>query len=419
VVSISTSHKVKMKQMGHNPFDDPMFKKFFGDDFSKQFQQPQERDQVGLGSGVIVASDGYIVTNNHVIRDADEITVTLYDKREFPGKVIGTDPKTDIAVIKIEATDLPALEWGDSDSLKVGETVIAVGIPYGLDHTVTSGIVSAKGRANVKIAEYEDFIQTDCAINPGNSGGPLVNVKGELVGINTAIFSVSGGYQGIGFAIPSNMAQSVLESLMKEGKVIRGWLGVTIQPLTDELVKQFHLYDKSGILISDVVEGSPAESAGLKRGDVILKYDGKNVDSPLNLRNMVAATKPGTSVAVTVLRDGKKVTKTVKIGELPAAQMEVAGTMDNALAGTHVQDITPEIRKSLEIPDRLKGVVVTDVEDENGLQRGDVIMEINRQKVTSVEEYSAAASQISKDDEILLLIYRNGSVIYITVSTGQ
>jgi serine protease Do len=416
VVNISTTRTVRQRARGGMPLDDPFFRRFFGDDFMRQYQEPQERDLTSLGSGVIVAEDGYIVTNNHVVRDADEIKVTLYDKRVFTGRVIGTDPKTDIAVVKIDATGLPALEWGDSDALKVGETVIAVGIPYGLDHTVTSGIVSAKGRANVRIAEYEDFIQTDAAINPGNSGGPLVNVRGELVGINTAIFSVSGGYQGIGFAIPSNMAKLVLQSLLAEGKVIRGWLGVTVQPITEELARQFNLAEMEGILVSDVTEGGPAEAAGMQRGDVILRYDGKKVESPLALRNKVAATRPDTDVKLLIARDGKKMTIEVKIGELPTGAQEMAGEIENALRGTHVQDITPEIRRSLGLPERLQGVIVTDIEEKNGLQRGDVIMEINRHKVSSVEDFNQVASQIPAESDMLLLIYRNGSVIYITVS---
>jgi serine protease Do len=419
VVNISTTRTVKRPGLGSVPFDDPFFRRFFGDEFMRRFQEPQERDLTSLGSGVIVTEDGYIITNNHVVKDADEIKVTLYDKREFTGRVIGTDPKTDIAVIKIDATGLPALEWGDSDKLKVGETVIAVGIPYGLDHTVTSGIVSAKGRANVRIAEYEDFIQTDAAINPGNSGGPLVNVRGELVGINTAIFSVTGGYQGIGFAIPSNMAKLVLQSLITEGKVVRGWLGVTVQPITEELARQFKLSGIKGVLVSDVIEGGSAEKAGFQRGDIILKYDGKKVGEPLNLRNMVAATRPGAEVDVVLWREGREMTLTVEIGELPSEDVELAGSYDNALKGTHVQDITPELRKSLGLPDRLKGVVVTDVEYKNGLLRGDVIMEINRQRITSAREYNEAASALGRESEALLLIYRNGSVIYITVSINE
>ncbi len=236
--------------------------------------------------------DGYILTNNHVVKDADDIRVRLSDKREFKGKVIGTDPKSDVAVVKIDAHDLPYLRVADSDKLQVGETVIAVGNPFGLSQTVTSGIVSAIGRSNVGISDYEDFIQTDAAINPGNSGGALINVRGELVGINTAIFSTSGGYQGVGFAIPSNMAKSIMDSLISKGKVVRGWLGVSIQPVTAEIVKQFKLKDEKGALIGDVVEGSPAEKAGLQRGDVITEMNGKEVLDPSSLRNSVAGTAP-------------------------------------------------------------------------------------------------------------------------------
>ena len=415
VVNISTTRKVLEPDMS-GLLDDPFLRKFFGDEFSGRFQEPRERDITSLGSGVIVARDGYIITNNHVIRDADEITVTLYDKREFSGSVIGTDPKTDIAVIKIDATDLPAIEWGDSDKLRVGETVIAIGVPYGLSHTVTSGIVSAKGRANVRIAEYEDFIQTDAAINPGNSGGPLINVGGELVGINTAMFSVTGGYQGIGFAIPSNMASSVMQSLIKEGKVVRGWFGVTVQPVTEELARQFGLKDIEGVLVSDVVEDGPAEKAGIKRGDIIIEYNGKKADTPIALRNMVAATLPGEKVTVVVVREGKELPLTVDIVELPVEAQELPGTYDNALGGVHVQDLVPDLRKTLDMPEHLEGVLVTDVETANGLRRGDVIMEVNREKIANIKGYHHVASKIGPESDILLLIYRGGSVIYITAS---
>ncbi|MEJ2313839.1 MAG: DegQ family serine endoprotease, partial [Nitrospirota bacterium] len=391
VVNISSTRTVKQPGLDQQ---DPALRRFFGDEFLRRFGQPQERDVTSLGSGVIVREDGYIITNHHVVKDADEIKVTLYDKRELEGRVIGSDPKTDIAVVKVDATGLPAIDWGDSDKLKVGETVIAVGIPFGLDHTVTTGIVSAKGRANVRIAEYEDFIQTDAAINPGNSGGPLVNVRGELVGINTAIFSLTGGYQGIGFAIPSNMALSVLDSLLKEGRVIRGWLGVTVQPMTEELAKQFGLGKIKGVLVSDVIEGSPAEAAGVVRGDVFLSYDGKETGTPLALRNMVAATKPGTEIKAVLWRDRKEITLPIDIGELPAQEEELAATYENALRGTHVQDITPAIRNNLGLPPRLQGVIVTEVEAENGLKRADVIMEVNRVRVTSAQEYHKVVSAI-------------------------
>lgn len=419
IVNISTSRTVKMSG-GANPFyDDPFFRHFFGDQFGRQ-QQPRERKSAALGSGVIVSPEGYIVTNYHVVKDADEIKVTLTDKREFTGKVIGSDAKTELSVVKIEATGLPTLLWGDSDKLRVGEIVLAVGNPFGLNQTITMGIVSATGRANVGIADYEDFIQTDAAINPGNSGGALVNASGQLVGINTAIFSTSGGYQGIGFAIPSNMVKSIMSSLTKYGKVIRGWLGISIQKITPELAKQFNLKSENGALVSDLVENGPAQKSGLKRGDVIVEYDGKKTDEPYQLRNMVANTAPGEEHTLTVLRDNEALKLTVKIGELPSSMQAEAGEYQNALRGVSVQDLSPEIASKLNIPGRVKGVVVTDVADDSPaagvLMQGDVIQEVNRKKVTSVKDFQEIVSQIKSEDNILLLVYRNGSSVFITLS---
>jgi serine protease Do len=416
VVNISTTRVIKRRRSGSPFFDDPFFRRFFGDDLFRQFEMPREERRSSLGSGTIVKEDGYILTNNHVVKEAEKIKVTLSDKREFEGKVIGTDPKSDLAVIKIDAAGLPALKWGDSDKLRVGETVIAVGSPYGLSQTVTSGIVSAKGRANVRIADYEDFIQTDAAINPGNSGGPLINVKGELVGINTAIFSTTGGYQGIGFAIPSNMADVVLQSLIKEGKVIRGWLGVSIQTVTKELAGQFGIEEGKGSLVSDVVEDSPAEKAGLKRADVIVQYNGRKVGDSLGLRNMVAATLPGTEVKIKIIRDGKELVLSVKIGELTDERIGLVGSYENVLRDIHVQDLTPELRQSLGISKRVKGVVITDAPESTQLKRGDVILEVNRKPVESVEEYDKLASEIKKGQDVLLLVYRDGGVFYMTLT---
>ena len=271
VVNVSSVKKSKQEgQSFQNPFfDDPFFRRFFGEEFERRMPAPREFQQQGLGSGVIVTQDGYIITNNHVVEGADELNVSFPDKRTFKAKVIGTDPKTDVAVIKIDASNLPALPWGDASQLEVGEMVLAVGNPFGLSQTVTMGIISAIGRANVGIVDYEDFIQTDAAINPGNSGGALVNLKGELIGINTAIFSRSGGYMGIGFAIPSTMAKSVMQSLIKHGKVIRGWLGVSIQDVTPDLAKEFGATENTGALVGDVMEDSPASKANLERGDII------------------------------------------------------------------------------------------------------------------------------------------------------
>jgi serine protease Do len=416
VVNISTTRIIQRRGSTSPFFNDPFFRRFFGDEMFREFEKPREEKRSSLGSGTIVREDGYILTNNHVIKEAETIKVTLSDKREFEGKVIGTDPKSDLAVIKIDAKDLPALKWGDSDKLRVGEMVIAVGSPYGLSQTVTSGIVSAKGRANVRIADYEDFIQTDAAINPGNSGGPLLNVRGELVGINTAIFSTSGGYQGIGFAIPSNMADVVLQSLIKEGKVIRGWLGVSIQTVTKELAEQFGIEEGRGALVSDVVEDSPAEKAGLKRADVIVKYNGRNVEDSLGLRNMVAATLPGNEVKITVVRDGKELVLPVTIAELTDELRGLEGSYENVLRDIHIQDLTPELRQSLGVSKRVKGVVITDAPESTRLKRGDVILEVNRKPVEIVEEYDKVASKIKEGQDVLLLVYRDGGVFYMTLT---
>jgi serine protease Do len=422
VVNISSSRVITQRGMQNPFFNDPLFKRFFGDEFGGGNGKSKKFKESGLGSGVIVEKNGYILTNSHVVKDADEIKIKLADKREFKGKVIGMDPRSDVAVVKIDANDLPFLKIGDSSRMKVGETVLAIGNPFGLNQTITSGIVSAVGRANVGISDYEDFIQTDAAINPGNSGGALVNIRGELIGINTAIFSTSGGYQGVGFAVPSNMAKSVMDSLIKTGKVVRGWLGVSIQPVTPELAKQFDVKEKSGILVGDVTEDSPAAKAGILRGDVIISYDGKEVADPAVLRNMVAATEPGKQVAIKILRDGKPVAITVTVAELPAAMQKMSKSFDNLLKGVLVQDLTPDIKDKLNIPARASGVVVTNVESgstaEGVLAQGDVIMEINKSKISSIKDYEKKVSKIKSGDEILLLIYRNGSTIYMTLS-GQ
>ncbi len=419
VVNISSTKTVKISGMQSPFFDDPFFRRFFGDDLG-QLRRPREHKESGLGSGVIVDKDGYILTNNHVIRDADEIKVKLSDKREFKGKVIGTDSKTDLAVIKIDSNHLPVLKLGDSDRLRVGETVIAVGNPFGLSQTVTSGIVSATGRANVGIADYEDFIQTDAPINPGNSGGALVNIRGELVGINTAIFSTSGGYQGIGFAIPSSMAKAVMDNLIHKGKVVRGWLGVSIQPVTPDLAKQFDIKDDKGALVGDVVEDSPAEKAGIKNGDVIIEFDGREVNDPAGLRNSVAGTPPGKKAPIKVMRDGKVKNMDIIVAELPADQQKLQGGFDNLLKGVMVQGLTPELKKSLDVPARITGVVVTDIEEGSPagglLQPKDVIIEVNRKRVSSAKDYEAIVSKIKSGQDILLLVFRNGSVTYLSLS---
>ena len=416
VVNIASTTTVRMREMSNPFFNDPFFREFFGD----QFRQPRQRQEKrsGTGSGVIVDKDGYILTNNHVIKDAEEIKVTLSNKKVYKGKVVGKDPKTDLAVVKIDASNLPAVKIGNSDQLKVGMRVIAIGNPFGLNQTVTTGVISATGRANVGIADYEDFIQTDAPINPGNSGGALINIRGELIGINTAIISSTGGYQGIGFAIPSNMAKVVMDSLIKHGKITRGWLGVSIQSITPDLAKEFSLKSDKGVLISDVMHGSPAEQAGLQRGDVVIELNGKAVEDAAGLKIMVAATPPGTTVALKYVRNGETKTAQVTMKELPD-QMQLSGKVDNHLKGVTVQTLTPEIRDALNIPARINGVVVSDV-DENSpaseiLTKGDVILEINKKKISSVKDYQAVISSIKTGQKILLLIVRSGSMLYVTI----
>lgn len=430
VVNISTTKLYKTREGTQSPFADPFFRDFFGEEFMRRFQQPRQRKEQSLGSGVIVSPDGYIVTNNHVVEKADEIKVLLSDKREFKGKLIGADPKSDIAVIRIDDGSLPTLSLADSDKLQVGEYVVAVGNPFGLSSTVTMGIISALGRANVGIADYEDFIQTDAAINPGNSGGALVNIKGELIGINTAIFSRSGGYQGIGFAVPSNMVRSVMDNLIKKGKVVRGWLGVSIQEINPELAKQFGLKTLKGALVADVLSGSPAERAGLKRGDVILSLNGKGVDDVSQLRNNIAQTAVGTHVKLGVLRDGKEINVEVVIAELPrdiAGRGPVDGDNEGDgessvmdFAGITVHALTPDMARELEISPKEKGVVVVGVEPDSpaeaaGLRQGDVVQEINRQRVDSLESYNRLVKGLGKKGAVLLLINRGGGKLFVTM----
>lgn len=426
VVNIYATKSGRSEGSGTAPFDDPLFRKFFGDEFFKKFEHPKERKERGLGSGVIVESNGLIITNNHVVGKADEIRVTLSDKREFKAKLIGTDPKTDVAVVKIDATGLPTVAWADSDKLEVGEFVLAVGNPFGLTQTVTLGIVSALGRA-AGIAEYEDFIQTDAAINPGNSGGALVNVRAELVGINTAIFSQSGGNMGIGFAVPSNMAQSIMGQLVQTGKVVRGWLGVSIQELTPELASQFGITETKGVLVSDVMDDSPAKKAGFERADVIIEYDGKSMDSPTHLRNAVAQTAVGKKVVVKLIRDKKPKTIDLTIVEQPKS-MSQSGDEDGGdsttptgiLSSLDVRDLTEELAGRYGLKSSERGVVIVRVKpgstaEELGVREGDIVLEVNRQAVTSVKTFERIAGKLPKDQAVLLLLKRQGRTIYLTL----
>ena len=428
VVNIAASRSGKSGDGPQSsPFDDPFFRRFFGDEFFKRDQPHRERKERGQGSGVIVDPNGLIITNNHVVNKADEIRVILSDKREFKGKLIGMDTKTDIAVVKIEATGLSTIPLADSDQLEVGEFVLAVGSPFGLTQSVTMGIVSAVGRASMGIAEYEDFIQTDAAINPGNSGGALVNVRGELVGINTAIFSQSGGNMGIGFAVPSNLARSIMEQLVKGGKVVRGWLGVAIQELTPELAAQFGLADTKGVLVSDVMDDSPAKKAGFERADVITEYDGKAMDSPTHLRNAVAQTPIGRKVSIRLIRDKKPRSIDVTIVEQPKSFGQ-SGSEDNGestaptgvLSDLDVRELNEELAARYGIKTTERGVVVVRVRpgstaEEVGVREGDIVLEVNRKPVSSLKTYERAVSGLSKDQTVLLLLKRKGQTIYLTL----
>jgi serine protease Do len=429
VVNIFTSRTGKGPGEGPHamPFDDPLFRRFFGDEFFKRFEAPRERKERSLGSGVIVDSHGLIITNNHVVSKADEIKVFLSDKREFKAKLIGTDSKTDLAVLKVEAEGLHTVPWSDSDRLEVGEFVLAVGNPFGLTQTVTMGIVSAVGRASMGIAEYEDFIQTDAAINPGNSGGALVNVRGELVGINTAIFSQSGGNMGIGFAVPSNMARSILDQLVQSGKVVRGWLGVSIQELSPELAQQFGVPEAKGVLVSDVLDGSPAKRAGLERGDVIVEFDGKPVESPTHLRNVVAQTPVGKKAALKFIRDKQTRTVEVAIAEQPKSVAQAGEESGGEglrpgglLSELEVQEVTAELARRFGLSAAERGLVVLRVRpggpaEEAGIKEGDLILEVNRKPVPTLKAFEQAVSKLGKDDSVLLLVKRQGRTSYLTI----
>lgn len=423
VVNIYTNKTTRADQ-GMAPFmDDPFLRRFFGVPFENI---PRERKEQALGSGVIVSSDGYILTNNHVVDGADEIKVALKDnKTTYDAKLVGADPQTDIAVIKVEAKDLPAITLTDSDNVEVGDVVLAIGNPFGVGQTVTMGIVSAKGRGGMGIVDYEDFIQTDASINPGNSGGALVDATGRLIGINQSILSRSGGNQGVGFSVPVNLARYVMERLIADGRVTRGYLGVMIQPVTEDLAKAFDLKDSSGALVGDVTRGSPAADAGLDEGDVITEFNGKKVTSSQQLRLMVSQTAPGTKAPVKFLRDGKEKELTVKLGELPSEGLAKAGMRrgsggEDLLDGVTVDDLDSRARRQFDIPNAVEGAVVTEV-DPNcsaaraGLQPGDVVMEINRRPVSGADD-AVELSKGVRGDRVLLRVWSRGGSRYLVVS---
>jgi len=421
VVNIYSKRTVREHPM-MDPFpDDPFFRRFFGPDFERKNRRMRPHKEQSLGSGVIVSPDGYILTANHVVEGADDVKVALATGgKEFTARIVGTDRPTDVAVLKVDAKDLPAITIADSDKLEVGDVVLAIGNPFDVGQTVTMGIVSALSRGGFGINGYEDFIQTDAAINPGNSGGALVDVEGRLIGINTAIVSESGSYQGVGFAVPINMARRVMERIISGGKITRGYLGVFPQDVNPGLAKAFNLADQSGALVGDVVPNTPAEKAGIKTGDVIVEFNGKKISDANNLRLLVSQTAPDSAATVKLLRNGKEKTATVTLAELrDQAQNQdeqrngVGKDKQNsadALDGVTVTDLDRRSRRQLDIPANVHGALVTDVDSDSnaaeaGLQRGDVIVEINHQAVQNADEAVELCTQ-AKGDSILLLVWQ-------------
>ncbi len=423
VVNISSTKVVKQQVIEPDAFNDPMLRQFFGDQLGPQSSSPQTERESSLGSGIIVNPDGYILTNNHVIDGASDIEVLTQDRRQFKARLIGTDPRTDVAVLKIDGTRLPILTLGDSSRLKVGDLVFAIGDPFGVGETATTGIVSAKGRAlGGAIEHYEDFIQTDAAINPGNSGGALIDVRGDLIGINTAIISGGGGgNQGIGFAIPINMARNVMEQIVDHGKVVRGYLGVTIQGVNANMAKAFGLNQGGGALIGDVSPGSPAAKAGLERGDVVLELNGVPVSGPDDLSVRVSEMQPGTVAHLKIFRAGASHDIDVTLGELNE-KLAAAGAASGSPAvvnGLQVQNLTPDVARQLHVSPATTGVVVSSVDPTSaaaaaGLQPGDIIEQVNHKAVQNVNEYQQATAAAG-NRPLLLLVNRGGVTHFVVI----
>ena len=425
VVNIATTERPRPTEGRRSPQVPPFFRgpfrDFFGEDFFERFfGEPPQRERHSLGSGVIVDSRGYILTNNHVIEQADEIEVRLSDKRKFSATVVGKDPKTDLAVIKIDATGaLPVARLGDSDKIRTGEWAIAIGNPFGLDQTVTVGVISAVGRADMGITTYEDFIQTDASINPGNSGGPLLNLQGEVVGVNTAIVATG---KGIGFAIPINMAREIKDRLIAQGKVVRAWLGVGIQELTEELAAQFGVKPEDGVLVGNVMADTPAERGGLKPGDIIQEFNGNKISNVRQLQREVAQSPIGSPARLQVLREKQPMTLTVVLGEQPT---DLAAGRDPSPAeaaeqfGLTVQDLTAELRNQLRLTN-VDGVIVSSVDEAGaaaraGVRPGDVITEVNREPVKSARDFTRILGQMRRGANLLLLVRRDGNSRFVVV----
>ncbi len=427
VVNISSSKMVKQQQMP-NMFDDPFFRQFFGGRAPQQ-QRPRSERETSLGSGVVVSSDGYILTNNHVVEGATDVKVSFYDKSEFPAKVVGTDKYADIAVLKVNRTGLTTLPFGDSSKAQPGDVVLAMGEPFGLRGTVTMGIISATGRGGLGIERFEDFIQTDTAINQGNSGGALVDTHGDLIGINTAILSgETGGNQGIGFAIPANLARNEMDQIMKHGKVTRGYMGILPQELTPELAKQFNVPNDHGVAIAQVEANSPAERAGLKVGDVITGINGTAIQDVNEFRLQVAGFAPGTTIHLKVVRNNQNLDIPVTLGEFnleaeangrPQGNVPGGGEK-GALEGVSVQALNSDLRRELQLPEGTTGVVITDLSDDSpaaqaGLQTGDVIVQVNHRPVNTVAEFNTAVRQGASRDSTLLLVKRGQGTSFVVV----
>jgi serine protease Do len=422
VVNISTSKMVKQTAMDMPDGSDNMFRQFFGN--GQGFQAPRPHSEKALGSGVIISPQGYILTNNHVVDGATVVTVTLHDKREFKARVVGTDPRTDIAVLKIDGSNFPVLTLADSSKVEVGDIVLAVGDPFGVGQTVTAGIVSATGRGNLGIEQVEDFIQTDAPINPGNSGGALVDDEGHLIGINTAILAGnSGGNQGIGFAVPINMARHDMDEILAHGKVQHGYLGILPQDVTPALAKAFNVSDTNGAIVGEITPDSPAAHSSLKQGDVIVALNGQPITDASQLRTKIGMLDPNQTVTLKVMRNGSALDVPVTLGDYPVKEERASinkPDSDSSLQGVTVENLTPDTAQELKLPATTKGVVVSEVDPSShaadaGLKPGDVIQQVNHQAVTNMREYTQAVGASKKDDSVLLLVDRGGNTLFLAV----